>query len=205
METDGPGMETDGPDEGRRSSRAGAREWTRVVPIALLVGVVLAAGAAGVQAFDPECRELPREELSLAEMGHVRRLVDRYKSEPGTPLSLTARQASFLLREEFELPVWVSVDGDETSFEVRIPQGDRCWNISFAGNVTVRDAVATLTPTSMTIGHLAVTRFVAGSSWDVVPLQLRLPRAVELLQHLRSVQVVDDRVEVVVDDPGWLR
>lgn len=181
------------------------RGWVLVGLTAVGVGLVLAGGSAVQQAFARECRALPREDLSLAEMGQLRRLVDTYKSHPDLPMVLTARQASFLLREEFELQVWISAEAGVATLEARLPEDGWCWNVSFTGELSVEDAVATIRPDRMAIGDLSLSWLVAGAAWEVFPAQLAPPRAGELLSHLRRVRVVGDSFEVSVDDPAWLR
>lgn len=183
----------------------GGRGWGWVVPAAVGLGALLAAASALLAAFDADCAPLPREDLSLAEMGQLRRRVDRYKSDPSTPLTLTAREGSFLLREEFDLPVWLTVAHDELALEARVPQLGRCWNVSYVGDLVIRDGVATIRPRTLSLGHLSLTGLVSGATWDVYPGQMPLPRAAELLQHTTSAVLLSDGLQVRVDDPAWLR
>lgn len=195
-------------DEDPRGAHAGPRAhvgWIRAVVVAATVGGGLALGALLSQAIEPECRELPREDLTIVEMGQLRRVVDRYKADPAVPMRLTPRQASFLLREEFELPVWVNVIGAEVTFESRVPRFGRCWSVSFDGDLSISDGVATVVPRTLVIGHLALTPVLTGWPWTVIPAQLQLPRARELLGHVVDAHVEDEQIVVSVDDPGWLR
>jgi hypothetical protein len=198
-------MESSEPDETEPSPEPGGPRWRLVASLALGVGLGVAGLAAFEQAFDAECHELPREDLSLAEMGQLRRRVDQYKSDPSVPLTLTAREASFLLREEFDLPVWMTVADNELELEVRLAQLGGCWNLRYAGDLAVHDGVARVRPREVVIGHLSLTGLLAGVSWDVVPAQLPLPRATELLEHTTSAVLLADGIQVRIDEPGWLR
>jgi hypothetical protein len=197
-------MSVSEPDEPHPTG-PGTGGWGVIVPVAVAVGLGFAGVAVAHEAFDAECRDLPREELSLAEMGQLRRLVDRYKSDPSRPLSLSGRQASFLLREEFEIPMWMDVRGSELSVELRVPQAGRCWNVSYQGDLSVTDAVATLRPRALRVGHLALTPLVDGVALRVEPHQVSLPRAAELLGHTTHLALSADGLDVQVDDPVWLR
>lgn len=198
-------MDTPEPDEAEHHPPGAAHRWGRALFVAAGVGLVLAVTSGLLQAFEAECRELPREDLGLVELGQLRRVVDRYKARPEVPMRLTPRQASFLLREEFELPVWVNVVGGELTFESRVPRFGRCWSVSFDGDIAVRDGVATVRPRQLIIGHLSLTPLVGGWSWEVVPLHLQLPRARELLAHVASAELDGDEILLTVDDPSWLR
>ena len=54
-----------------------AHRWGRALFVAAGVGLVLAVTSGLLQAFEAECRELPREDLGLVELGQLRRVVDR--------------------------------------------------------------------------------------------------------------------------------
>lgn len=153
------------------------------------------------------CDELPREDLSLREMAQLRRRMDTYKGDPHTPLSLSGREASFLVREQFELPAWLAIDGTEVHLEARLPEDSgRCWNVGFLGRVEVEEGVAHVVPTSFTVGRLDLGWFVRGHRFAVPSAVVSAPgpEAAEILEHLVSMQIADGTMFVRVDDPGWI-
>lgn len=174
--------------------------------LAVLSSPFVAAWLLWFLARSEACAELPREDLSLQEMGQLRRALDRYKSDPTIPITLTPRQASFLLREEFKLMAWLTVAGDQVRLEARLPEDDgTCWNVEFRGHVVVEDGVAHLVPSDVSVGRLGLGWVLRGRQLDLRPEQVREPKAAELLSHLTRVRVEDGWFRVEVDDPRWIR
>jgi hypothetical protein len=177
--------------------------------LALAAGLLLVAGGLAAWAWSlataSECADLPREDLTLYEMGQLRRTLDRYKSDPSSPMSLTPRQASFLVREQFELEAWLTVAGDQVLLEARQPTDRGCWNVAFRGRINVRDGVAHVLPTDLSIGRLGLGWIASLRSWEVRPNDLADARAADLLSHLTAASVSGGWFYVEVDDPRWIR
>lgn len=176
------------------------------VALTLLAGLGL-GGLVWSRARSAGCDTLPREDLSLREMGQLRRRMDAYKGDPDLPLTLSGREASFLVREQFELPAWLAIEGTQVHLEARLPEeGGRCWNVGFRGRVEVEEGVAHVVPTSFTVGELDLGWFVRGRRFEVPDALLASsgPGAAELARHLVSMQIADGTMFVRVDDPGWI-
>ena len=173
----------------------------------ILAGIPMGITAwAWSLAQSADCAELPREDLTLYEMGQLRRTIDRYKSNPAEPMALTPRQASFLLREQFKIATWMTVAGDQVLIEIRQPrpEGAGCWNVAFRGRFDVRDSVAHVAPTDLTIGRLHLGRIASWLPWRFRPADIPDPHAADLLAHLAAVNVSDGWFHVKVDDPRWI-
>jgi hypothetical protein len=164
------------------------------------------------KAVAPECAELPREDLSLREMAQLRRRLDAYKHHPESPLVLTAREASFLVREQFEILAWIGIEGTEVHLETRLPEvaglGDgRCLNVAFRGSMGVHEREARVVPTSLRLGSLDLSWLVQGREMAVPGSIVGVPGpgAAELFAHVVSMEIAEGSVVVRVDDPGWIR
>lgn len=184
--------------------------------LATLALLACGAGWAWSQARPADCGELPREDLSLREMGQLRRRIDAYKHDlRPSPLILSGREASFLLREEFELPAWLEVTGSEVRVRAQVEEGGRCWALGFRGSVELEHGLVRLRPTDLTVGRLGLSWLAAGRTFEIpVPVQTGSPPAREegprarlrdLAAHLLTMQVADGSVFVRVDDRGWIR
>ena len=103
----------------------------------------------------------------LDEMANLRRRVVAYKNDPTDPLVVTGREASFLLREEFGLLVWLTTSGDAVTSEARVTKAGRCWNVSFEGTIAVADGRATVVPAELEVGDSPLGGWSAGtpSTW----------------------------------------
>jgi hypothetical protein len=154
-----------------------------------------------------ECAELPREDLSLGEMAQLRRRLDAYKHSPEAPLVLSAREASFLVREQFEILAWIGIEGTEVHLETRLPDDGRCLNVTFRGSLGMQERVAKVVPTSLWLGSLDLSWLVAGREMAVPESIVNVPgpKAAELFSHVISLEVAEGSVMVRVDDPGWIR
>ncbi len=168
----------------------------------VLGGLAWAWSVASAEA----CPELPREDLSLTEMANVHRQIQAFKRDPATPMVFTAREASFVLREEFGLLAWFATEGGAIRGEAQLDRLGRCWDVDFVGTVAVVEGRATVVPTDLRVGELPLGWLVRGRSFDLGPEAVDLqPRASEVLSHLEFAEVEGDRVRVRVDDPAWMR
>ena len=170
-----------------------------------LLGVGLGLGWLWSRAVAPECAELRREDLSIDEMVAIKRRVDDYRRDPSTPLELSGREASFLVREHLRLQAWLGVQGDEVAVDLRIPERQRCYNVSFHGQVEVVDGVAHVVPSSLVVGRLDLTWWAGGSSYEIRSGQVGEEAAADLLEHVTSMRVVQGRIALEVDDPEILK
>ncbi|MEQ1504559.1 MAG: hypothetical protein ABMB14_20135, partial [Myxococcota bacterium] len=162
------------------------------------------------------CVELPREDLSLREMGALRRRLEDYKGDPRSTLVLSGREASFLVREQFDLPAWLAIDGTEVRLEAQVPHGESdpehveagaCWAVRFRGRVEVDRGRAFVVPDGMSLGDLDLTWIVGGRKLELPRSVLSAPgpAAAELADHLVSMQIADGTMFVRLDDPTFIR
>ncbi|MEQ1569754.1 MAG: hypothetical protein ABMA64_29230 [Myxococcota bacterium] len=171
--------------------------------LALLTG---GAGWAYVAASAVECEALPREDLSLSEMVQLRRRLDAYRDHPESPLALSGREASFLMREQFDLPAWLAIRGGEVALEARIGETGRCWNVGFRGELEVRGGRPLVSPDELRVGKLQLGWWLRGRQFELPglePSEEGAPLAT-LLAHLVQMDVVDGEVYLRLDDPAAL-
>jgi hypothetical protein len=190
--------------------------FLRGVVVGSLATLALVGGVATwayTRASASECTELPREDLSLREMGQLHRRIEKYKHrERPSPLILSGREASFLLREEFGLPAWLSIDGSEVRVVAQVEEGERCWGLGYRGQVELEHGAVNLQPDELTIGRLDVSWLVRGRTF-VIPVgdppaevdEGPRARLRDIAGHLLTMQVADGSVFVRVDDPTWIR
>lgn len=173
--------------------------------------LVFASLLAGIFLFrrllTDECAELPREDLSLHEIAQLYRRFDSYRADPTSPLALSARETSFLVREQFEILAWLETDGPQIHLETRLPRDGRCLNITFRGVLDVEERVPRITPMVLHLGSLDMSWLVEGREMTVPSSVVSVPGpgARELFSHLVSMQIEDGLVFVRLDDPAWLR
>lgn len=172
--------------------------------LALLAGGI-ATSWLWSRALSRECATLEREDLSLEEMVAIKRRVDAYRRDLEGSLELSGREASFLVREYLRVPGWLAVEADALHLELRIPDGQECYNVSFEGRVGVLDGVAAVEPERLVIGQLDLTRLLRGRSIELRGRQLGSASVAALLDHTTSLQIHEDTIELRVDDPEALR
>lgn len=155
-----------------------------------------------------DCGQLPREDLSLREMADLRNLIDAYKVDD-TPLALTARQASFLLREELKVPAWLEIVGATVRVEARLPNGppERCWSVTYRGTFQVEGGHAYVVPDLVRIGRLDLGWWLAEQRMELpeVVVVAGGPKFTEFFSHVESLQVADGGLTLQLDDPRWMR
>lgn len=140
-------------------------------------------------------------------MGQLRRRMDRYKrSSRPSPLILSGREASFLLREQLGLPAWLAVEGSELRLEARIGEQGRCWSVGFRGRVELEQRNARIRPSVLTVGRLELGWLVGGRTFELpVDTLASAGGGQEIASHLLTMQVADDSVFLRIDDPAWIR
>lgn len=190
--------------------------WARALHSRLLRGiavglvltvVVLVAAAAWLWslALSDECEELQRADLSIDELVAIKRRVDDYRRDPTAPLHLSGREASFLLREQWRYPVFVSLGDDRVRVQATVPDDRGCYNVHFEGRVSVQQGVAAVRASSLVVGRLDLTPWIDGRSFEVRPADLSGPHASFLLEQMILLQVEGDEVAVRVEDPKALK
>lgn len=149
-----------------------------------------------------ECRSITRADLSLAEMGAIKRRLEAYRGDPSHPLALSGDEVSFLLADNLRYPVFVRVDGDEVSAELSVPEAGsrRCYNIDFRGRIEVDEGLARLVPSELVVGHLDVSGWLAGRNLWVDRADIAGEHAANLLEQLRQLRVVDGRLQLEFED-----
>lgn len=173
--------------------------------------VFIAGGALVVYglARSGECEHLPREDLSLREMADLRHLMDAYKVASAPQLDLTARQASFLVREEFDVPAWLEIKGPTLRVEARLPDGapERCWNVTYRGAFEVAHGRAYVVPDALRVGQLDLGWWIRAQRLAVPDAIVAAggPKLTEFFGHLESLHVRDGGMSVTLDDPRWIR
>lgn len=186
------------------------KRLTRPALVAAIVALAILAGVGGwawLQAGTP-CEDLPREDLSLGEMAALHRRVEAYKqSTEGAALQLSAREASFLVREQLDLPAWLAIRGTDLAVEARVTRSGRCWNVGFQGSVQFEGGTPFIATDDLRVGRLDL-------GWAVRGWRFGLPRSWlatgdaqvdDLVNHLVSVEVTDGQLAVQLDDPEAIR
>ncbi|HHO53766.1 MAG TPA: hypothetical protein ENK18_23560 [Deltaproteobacteria bacterium] len=173
--------------------------------LCLVLGGSLGVSWLWSRALSRECAALEREELSLEEMGAIKRRINAYRRDLDGALELSGREASFLAREHLRVPGWLGVEADVIHLELRIPDGRACYNVSFRGRLGVLDGVARLEPDHLVIGRLDLTRLLRGRSIELRGPQVGSISVASLLDHTTSLRIHGGLIELKVDDPEALR
>lgn len=180
---------------GRRIALVCAVGAAGLVCAGLGVGVFRANAASA-------CAAVPVEDLSLREIGQLRRTVERYKrNRRPVPLALTGREASFLLQEGLKLPAWLGIEGSTVEVLASVPtdRPDRCWNLTFRGRVELERGVVRVQPAELTVGTLGLTSLVGGGAF-ALPVGALGP---DVAANVATLQVADGTMFIRVDR-GWL-
>jgi hypothetical protein len=182
--------------------------FLRGVAVGVLLTLLTLAGGGlylWSLALSDECEELQRADLSIDELVAIKRRVDAYRRDPSSTLHLTGREASFLLREQWRYPVFVSLEGEQMRVQATIPDDRGCYNVHFQGHVSVDDGVAAVRATHLDVGELDLTGWIAERSFEVQPADLSGPHASFLLDQMTLLEVADGQVAVQVEDPKALK
>ncbi len=205
-------LASQGPTPGQRVGQLVAGAIRGTVPrivlgvLALAVGGLSLSGAWAVEAAGPEaCMELQQAEFTLDELIATKDKVIAYEQEPVGELVLSGKEASFVLADNLHYPVWVETRGSELYVQFALPEQDACYNIRFQGTVEVDAGRAHVVPTTVKVGGLDISPFVAGRSFDAGPNDLTGEEARQLLRQTKHLRVVDDVVHVAVTNPRSLR
>lgn len=178
--------------------------------VACLIGAASLTSSWAVAAAGPSaCMDLQQAEFAtIEELVVTKEKVLAYERDPeGNELALSGKEASFLLADNLKYPVWIETRADELYVQFALPEDDddHCYNIEFQGQVSVRDGLAHVVPSTVRVGNLDLSRFVAGRPVDASPDDLTGPEAKRLLTQTLHLRVEDDTIHVAVDDPRSLR
>ncbi len=184
----------------------------RVVRIGLgfgmaAVGVTSVGMAWAIEAAKPTtCMALEKADLSLQEIVAVKRQVDAHDGEDTTTaLRLSGREATFILAEHFEYPVWVSVHDDEVEARLALPDNGHCYNIEFQGQVHVDHGVASVVPSHLLIGRLDLSTLFGGKRIELGATTIKAESVAGLLTKTQQLTVEEDRIVVELDDVAGLQ
>lgn len=182
--------------------------WSRIPlgVVACVVGLASIWGSWAVEAVGPSpCMELQQAEFpTIEELIGTKDKVLAYVREPVGELSLSGKEASFVLADNLQYPVWIETRNDELFVQMALPDDERCYNIEFLGRVSVEGGLAHVVPSAVRAGQLDLSPFVRGRALDVTPSDITGPKARQLLTQTRKLRVEDDAVLVTLDDPGSL-
>ena len=151
------------------------------------------------------CMELEQVELSLEQIGDIKRRVEGYEQRPEGTLSLSGDEASFILADNLNYPVHLQASGDEVTAQLALPENGSCFNIEFSGKLEVDQGVARVVPSKLLVGSLNLSGWASGRAFRVDRSLISGNDAGKLLDQTRSLKVVDGQLVVQIDDPTSLR
>ena len=198
-----------GLEKARLRIRAAARvrlvQWVGGGAMMALGGCALLASGMWYAAGPARCAEIPQAEMSLNEILTIKDRVTAYERDNSGSLTLSAKEASFILADNLKYPLWLEADGDQLSATLAVPERDRCWNIAFTGAVSVDSGVAQVQASSLQVGALDLSAVAAGRSMSVRKRDIKGRHARRLLGQTRKLRVSDGQLVVELDDPSSLR
>lgn len=185
----------------------------------LAVGVVLGVGigvAVGWRAamerslISARCRTLERVDL---EVDQIVALKDRWKAyvrsrDDGGYLELSGREATFLLRGESPVGVWLDGEGDQLDAILTVPAGDGCYNVEFAGSIAVAGGLAIMDVEHLEVGGRDLSDLaglggaLGGSKQAVSPEDIEDPEVSAALANIETLEVVDSKLRIRFVDPS---
>ncbi len=164
----------------------------------LVIGLGLYLSTTYRAALDAECRSMPGTDPTMEELIALRGRVTLYQQDPapGAVLALTGRELSFLFGERRDFQMRAEVRDDRAFVDLALPNDRGCWNIRFAGQVSVRQGVVAITPDALEVGEADLSRWLAGRTW-AIPAE-RLPDAVlaRTVENTAALDVADGLVHV---------
>ena len=175
------------------------------------VGVAIGWRAAMERSFlSTRCRVLERVDLEVDE---IVALKDRWKAyvrseHDDAALELTPREATFLLRGESKVGVWL--DGHDETLDVlmTVPSGKGCYNVEFTGQVTVAKGLAVMDVERLEVGGRDLSDLaglggaLGGSKQAVSPEDIEDPDVAAALSNIDSLQVHQGRLHIRFIDPS---
>lgn len=177
-----------------------------VVGSVLILMLGLSSWRLWTKAVSESCREVPRTDLTLGQMGDIKRRIEAYKAGQSDHLLLDAGEATFVFAEALRFPVWIEIEQDRLKADVAIEEDSgRCYNIRFDGVLAITEGVARVTPDALSVGDLDLTSVMGGQEFDLHPEDIQSERVRRLLTHTVEMTVVDHRIRLVVDDIASLQ
>jgi len=143
-----------------------ARSWVvRGVAIGLavaFVGLALYGNALYRRALADECVPLPPIDLTMDELIAVRKRVQAYQVDPApeAALVLGAAEIGAVYGDGESLTFRILMLGDRARIDLTLPTEGGCWNVVYAGQVSVDKGLMTLIPDELKVGDTDLGPFV---------------------------------------------
>lgn len=189
--------------------------WAVVGLFGLVIGVVIGVGlgwraAMSQSLVSRSCESLPDVDLTVPEIVALKKRWQAYvrSSDPDATVAVTPREATFLLRAESDLGVFLSAAGERLDARITVPANPGCYNVHFAGGVQVNEGLAVLDVDALRIGATdlsgltGLSGVLAGSKQAVGPDDIADPRLGELLRNVDRLAVRDGELHVRFADPA---
>jgi hypothetical protein len=189
--------------------------WLGVLGVGSLIGAGIGVAVGWRAAMErslvsSRCRVLKSVDLQVDQIVDLK---DRWKTyvrghDEGAYLDISAAEATFLLRGESAVGIWLSGRGDRLDAKLTIPTVDGCYNVDFRGVVTVDAGVATLNTDRLEVGGRDLTDLaglggaLGGTRQTVAPDDIEDPDVSKALSNIESLHVVDGRLRVRFADPS---
>ena len=168
------------------------------------VSLVSFFGAAAIhQARSPTCDEVERVDLTLQQMGQIKRKVDMHRL--GNPLAITAEEASFILNDHLRVPIHLKTQHNELLAHLAVPDDGRCWNVVFQGTVDVHKGVAEIKPRVLQIGSVDLSAFAHGRTLQLDHRDLGEHPARKLLASTQRLTHKDGTLVMEIDNIAALK
>jgi hypothetical protein len=152
-----------------------------------------------------DCVAQGTTDMSMDELVSVTRRLRAHGKEPSEDLTLTGKEATFLLNDNLRLPLRVDTRGEEVIVRVQVKEKAKCYDIEFQGEVEVDDGVAVVVPSRLVLGSLDVSAFTKGYRISIGSWLNRNSRASELLQKTDKLTVENDQFQVRIEGVQELR
>ena len=168
------------------------------------VSLVSFFGAAALhQARSPTCDEVERVDLTLEEMGKIKRKVDMHRL--GSPLAISAEEASFILNDHLRVPVHLQTKHNELLAHLAVPDNGRCWNVVFQGTIDVHEGVAEIKPRILQVGGFDLSAFAHGRTLQLDHRDLGEHPARKLLASTQRLTHKDGTLVMEIHNIAELR
>ena len=171
------------------------------------LGLAALSVAWAVDAAKPAaCISLDKAELTLQEIISVKRQVDAHQEDAvDHMLRFNGREATFILAEHFEYPVWVSVHDHKLEARLALPDNGYCYNIEFQGHVEIEEGIASVVPSHLLIGRLDLSTLLNGHQFILDAQTERADGMSHLLRHIHHLAVEEDHIVLQLDDVASLQ
>jgi hypothetical protein len=120
-------------------------------------------------------------------------------------LALTAAELSYLVGDREELRILTRFVDDQVVARMAVPEGQDCYNITFAGEVRVDDGVAHVVPSHLVVGTLDLGWAVRGMTLTIEPDDVEDDQIRHLLTNTRTMRVAGGRMKVALEERHWPR